>query len=47
MLRRLTTPFRALAARIVDAIRYLAFRVARFRAIRKAKREDPNIYPMW
>ncbi len=38
---------RRLAARIADALRYVAFRFARYRALRKAKREDPNIYPMW
>jgi hypothetical protein len=47
MLRRLPDLFRSLAARVVDSLRYLAFRVARHRALRKAKREDPNIYPMW
>jgi hypothetical protein len=47
MLRRLPDLVRALAARIVDSLRYLAFRVARYRALRKAKREDPNIYPLW
>jgi hypothetical protein len=36
-----------LAARVVGAIRYVAFRAARARALRKAKREDPNIYPMF
>ena len=40
-------PIRRLVARLRGGLRYLAFRRAQARAVRKAKRDDPNIYPLW
>jgi hypothetical protein len=40
-------PIRRLVARLRDRFRYVAFRRARARAVRKAKKDDPNIYPLW
>ncbi|HEY2154629.1 MAG TPA: hypothetical protein VGH33_03300 [Isosphaeraceae bacterium] len=40
-------PLHRIVARFRDGLRYLAFRRARGRALRKAKKDDPNIYPLW
>jgi hypothetical protein len=44
---RVPNPIRRLVERLRDGIRYVLFRRARARALRKAKGDDPNIYPLW
>jgi hypothetical protein len=40
-------PFRKLVAWLIGRLDYLRFKSARRRALRKARADDPNIYPMW
>ena len=36
-----------LTRRLTDWLRFLRFRIKRARAIRRAKKDDSHIYPLW